>query len=339
MQVSVFKYGHQNHHDLCEISMVNDRGVQVKILNYGATLESIVLPMVTGPRNVVLSLGGPEDYAKERNFLGGTVGRVVGRIRRGCWRMGNQEVHLPLNDGPNHIHGGCGTDTKIYDFQTVYHENFVETILTLVDPDVSNGYPGNLKLQVRYRLDNFDSIEYSIRAITDKTTIFNPTNHAYFCLDGPNQRVEHAQLRIDSDFYLPLDSQSLPYMGEKSVVGTVFDFRKSVPIGQALNSNDSEIVAEHGLNHPYILTGCQPAVTLVAADKKVSMNITTKSPAVVVYTANHFNNQGITSNICQYNGVALEAQFPPAEDSDLSSITLLPGEVFQTQTTWAFNFE
>lgn len=339
MQIRVVKYGHQNHHDLCEITMTNDIGMQVKILNYGATLEDVVLPTMTGPRSVILSLNSPEEYAKERNFLGGTVGRVVGRIRNGLWQLGSQKVQLPLNEGNNHIHGGIGTDMKVYSFQTKYGENTVETKFTLVDPDGENGYPGNLKIEVNYRLDNRNCIWYSISAITDKVTIFNPTNHVYFCLDGPDHTVEHASLQINSDTYLPLDKESLPFMGCKPVQGTVFDFRTPIPIGQVLRTADPEIVAEHGLNHPYILTGRQPAVILIAADSKVSMIMTTQSPAVVVYTANHFNHQGVASNIGRYNGVALEAQCPPMESSDLTPIILMPGEVFRTWTNWSFEFE
>ncbi len=109
MKTSFRKYSRKNGQDLCEISLENNQGMKVKILNYGATLEKVLLD----GEDMILSLNSPEDYSKERNFLGGTVGRICGRVRLGQWKHGNQIYQLPQNDGENHIHGGIGTDMKV----------------------------------------------------------------------------------------------------------------------------------------------------------------------------------------------------------------------------------
>lgn len=335
--IDVSKYQYHDGNDYCEITMTNHNGMQVKLLNYGATLEQILLPSTDGPVNVILSLDSPADYSKERNFLGGTVGRIVGRVRHGHWRYGNYALQLPLNDGHNHIHGGYGTDTQVFSFETHFDNELATARFTLFDPDGSNGYPGNVKLIATYTLDNNNQLRYDIRAVSDKLTIFNPTNHVYFRLDGPESDVTNLTLQLNSDAYLPLDADSLPYAGRKAVDNTVFDFRKGQRLGAVLGSGDPEIEAENGLNHPFLLKGNQPAATLTSSKYHWSMSMTTKSPSVVVYTANHFNRSGIAHNIGKYDGVTLEAQFPPAEGADLTPIILMPGETFETWTTWQFN--
>lgn len=336
MKAEVNKYQYRNGADYCEITLINDRGLRVCLLNYGATLEKVLVPTDEGLENVIMSLDTPADYSKERNFLGGTVGRVVGRIRNGQWRHGAQILQLSLNDGRNHIHGGTGTDTQVFSFVTSYDSEMAQATFTLFDPDGANGYPGNLQLRVSYTLDNHNQLTYKIMAISDQLTIFNPTNHVYFRLDGPDSRVNDLMLQISSDYYLPLDDASLPYMGRRDVTGTVFDFRSSSRIGDVLASQDAEIKAENGLNHPFILRGNQPAVLLTSPRKKRSVQMQTKAPAVVVYTANHFNHTGVAAHLGKYDGVTLEAQFPPASGSDLSAITMMPNQQFETWTSWHF---
>ncbi|GAX03961.1 aldose 1-epimerase [Secundilactobacillus pentosiphilus] len=338
MPIKVARYQRKGQHDYCEITMVNRHGMQVKLLNYGATLEKVLIPTARGLENVIMSLESPEDYSKARNFLGGTVGRVVGRIRHGQWQHGNHIVQLPLNDGQNHIHGGTGTDTQIFEFSTQYDEHQSTATFILFDADGNNGYPGNLKLQVSYTLDDDNQLTYRIRAISDKMTIFNPTNHVYFRLNGPQSDVLGLNLQLNSDTYLPLDADSLPYQGRRSVEGTVFDFRRAKSVGAVINSHDSQIDAERGLNHPFLLRGDSPAAVLSSPDKKRTVVMTTKSPAIVVYTGNHFDHTGIAKNLGQYNGITLEAQMPPAAGSDLTAITLLPGEQFDTWTKWQFTY-
>ncbi|HBQ08381.1 MAG TPA: galactose-1-epimerase, partial [Lactobacillus sp.] len=113
MKISFVKYGRKDNKDLCEITLENDHGMVAKVLNYGATLEKVLVDS----ENMILSLKKPADYSKERNFLGGSVGRIAGRVRAGQWKHGNEIHQLPLNDGENHIHGGVGTDMQVWNFR------------------------------------------------------------------------------------------------------------------------------------------------------------------------------------------------------------------------------
>lgn len=327
MKTNFVKYGRKDDQDLCEITLQNDHGMTVKVLNYGATLEKVLL----NGENMILSLKSPEDYSKERNFLGGTVGRIAGRVRHGQWKHGLETHQLPLNDGENHIHGGIGTDMQVWSFRPSCDEKVARVDLTLFDPDMHNDYPGNLKLHARYELDNDNTLHYCLEAVSDKLTIFNPVNHTYFNL---GEHAADLNLQMNADYYLPVDASGLPDCGMVEVANTAFDFRTAKRIGAALESNDEQIKLRNGLDHPFILNGNKPATVLSSAEHKLT--VSTNAPALVLYTANHFNHTGIPDNIGQYDGITFEAQCPLAEGNDLGQITLLAGDKFKRTVDWKF---
>lgn len=327
MKTSFAKYGRKDNKDLCEITLENDSGMVVKVLNYGATLEKVLL----NDENMILSLETPEDYSKERNYLGGTVGRIAGRVRHGQWKHGLETHQLPLNEGENHIHGGSGTDTEVWNFRPSCDSEHARVDLTLFDPDSHNDYPGNLKFHARYELDNDNTLHYLLEAVSDKLTIFNPVNHVYFDL---GERAEDLDLQLNADYYLPVDESGMPDHGMEEVAGTAFDFRKTKKVGDALHSDDPQIKLRDGMDHPFILNGNNPAATL--SSKKHRLTVKTDAPSLIIYTGNGFDNTGLTSHIGQYDGITFEAQYAPAEGSDLGEITLLPFEKFSRAVDWKF---
>lgn len=335
MDVSVEQYGQYQGQNLYELTLTNDQGMVVKLLNYGATLEKVLLPEVDGLHNMVLSLPTREDYSKERNFLGGTVGRIVGRIRSHVWQHGDVKVDLPMNEGKNHIHGGDdGLDRQVYNFRTEQTATTASASFTFVDPAGHNGYPGNLKLQVTYTLTNANALQYRVDALSDEETLFNPTNHTYFALDQP-ATIDETVLTIPADAYKPLDAEHLPDQGWQPVAGTVLDFRNGQKLGDVIHTRAAQITAERGINHPFLLKNGK-ALAAKLQTKNHTMTLVTTAPSVVVYTANHFDGTGVAHNIKQFDGVALECQYPPVSGSDLSAITLLPGEPFTLANTWTF---
>lgn len=335
MDVSVEQYGQYQGQNLYELTLTNDQGMVVKLLNYGATLEKVLLPEADGLHNMVLSLPTREDYSKERNFLGGTVGRIVGRIRGRVWQHGDVKVDLPMNEGKNHIHGGDdGLDRQVYNFRTEQTATTASASFTFVDPAGHNGYPGNLKLQVTYTLTNANALQYRVDALSDEETLFNPTNHTYFALDQP-ATIDETVLTIPADAYKPLDAEHLPDQGWQPVAGTVFDFRNGQKLGDVIHTRADQITSERGINHPFLLKNGK-ALAAKLQTKNHTMTLVTTAPSVVVYTANHFDGTGVAHNIKQFDGVALECQYPPVSGSDLSAITLLPGEPFTLANTWTF---
>ena len=335
MDVSVEQYGQYQGQNLYELTLTNDQGMVVKLLNYGATLEKVLLPEADGLHNMVLSLPTREDYSKERNFLGGTVGRIVGRIRGHVWQHGDVKVDLPMNEGKNHIHGGDdGLDRQVYNFRTEQTATTASASFTFVDPAGHNGYPGNLKLQVTYTLTNANALQYRVDALSDEETLFNPTNHTYFALDQP-ATIDETVLTIPADAYKPLDAEHLPDQGWQPVAGPVLDFRNGQKLGDVIHTRADQITSERGINHPFLLKNGK-ALAAKLQTKNHTMTLVTTAPSVVVYTANHFDGTGVAHNIKQFDGVALECQYPPVSGSDLSAITLLPGEPFTLANTWTF---
>ena len=335
MDVSVEQYGQYQGQNLYELTLTNDQGMVVRLLNYGATLEKVLLPEADGLHNMVLSLPTREDYSKERNFLGGTVGRIVGRIRGHVWQHGDVKVDLPMNEGKNHIHGGDdGLDRQVYNFRTEQTATTASASFTFVDPAGHNGYPGNLKLQVTYTLTNANALQYRVDALSDEETLFNPTNHTYFALDQP-ATIDETVLTIPADAYKPLDAEHLPDQGWQPVAGTVFDFRNGQKLGDVIHTRADQITSERGTNHPFLLKNGK-ALAAKLQTQNHTMTLVTTAPSVVVYTANHFDGTAVAHNIKQFDGVALECQYPPVSGSDLSAITLLPGEPFTLANTWTF---
>lgn len=251
--------------------MENDHGLAVKVLNYGATLEDVAVPVDGTTRHVILSLKTAADYSKERNFLGGTVGRIAGRVWHGQWKNGDRILQLPVNDGENHIHGGFGTDQEVWSFRPEQGEDFVAVHFGLLDPDGHNGFPGNLQLEATYSLKNSGELTYDLTAYSDKLTVFNPTNHTYFCLDGLGTKIDQTKLRLAADYYLPVKEDGLPVAGMVPVQGTAFDFTQEKAIGEALRSGDAQIALREGLDHPFILNGRKTAAEISASDGKASM--------------------------------------------------------------------
>lgn len=342
MKTLVRKYGTMGDKDLCEITLINDNGVHVTILNYGATLERFEIPVPTGLENIIMSLETPEDYAKERNFLGGTVGRVAGRIKDGLWKHGNEYTHFYLNDGKNSLHGGgkVGLDNRPWDFKTYYDDQQATAEFTLFDPDGANNYPGNMKIVTTYSLDNNDNLKYHISAFTDKATLFNPTNHTYFRLDGPHYDVNDLNLQINADYYVPVTDDTMPVDGIKKVDNSVFDFRKPKRLGDVVTSKDEhQIKVRNGLDHPFILNGKSPAAVLTSTrNKNRKLIMTTDAPSVVVFSANTFNHQGATRNLGEHDGVTLEAQVAPENGYDLDAFVLMPGEEFSRTVNWKVEY-
>lgn len=327
MKTSFEKYGTKDGLDLCEITLANNHQMEVKVLNYGATLEKVLLD----GENMILSLDKPEDYSKERKFLGATVGRVCGRIRLGQWQHGKETLQLPINEGKNHIHGGHGTDMEVWHFKLNASEDKARADLTYFDPAGHNGFPGNLKLHVVYELDNDNNLRYEINCISDQLTIFNPSNHTFFSL---GEKAKDLNLQMNADYYLPVGADGLPLGGMESVKGTPFDFTKTKKVNDALTSGDEQIKLRKGIDHPFILNGMQPGVVL--RGKKHTLTMTTNAPAVVIYTANGFNHTGLTKKYGQYEGITFEAQCPPAAGTNLGEITLLPNEHYQRKICWNF---
>lgn len=291
---------------LIEYTIQNEK-FKVRLLNYGATLRAIELPNEAGVfENIILAHANNQDYLKERSFLGASVGRVAGRIKKGEWGT----VQLDQNEGVNHLHGGdIGFDNVYWEATISRKKESVTVSFTHFFASGVGGYPGNLKMTIHYVIYETKELKIIFEGVTDQKTLLNPTNHAYFNLSGGKEpTIASHELFLASDFYLPLEADHLP-TGE--VLKKIKLLEQAELLGNILKSSHLEIYQEDGLNHAFLLKkGVKPSVILSHTQSNRKLKITTSYPSVVCYTGNHFSDD----DFGKHSAIALEFQKVPDVD-------------------------
>lgn len=316
--------------------------IEVELTNYGASVLSISVPDKTGKiTDVVLGYKNLEDYIKSDKFLGATVGRCANRIEDGIAKIGDKAIQLSQNDGNNHIHGGfSGLNKKIWDFKQI--ENGIE--FSYLSPDGEEGYPGNLQIKVTYTLDN-SALKTNYKAKSDKDTIFNPTNHTYFNLDGNGDILEQ-YLRINSDFYTENDENSLPDGKICSVKNTPMDFRDFKRIGADIESEFEQIKFGKGFDNNWVVKDydgkLRTAAQAYSPKNGIKMEVLTDLPGLQFYSGNYLDAEFESRNNIKIDkrcGFCLECQYFPnafKHDNFLKPI-LIADEIFDKNIIYKFN--
>ena len=265
----------------------------VSVLNYGATVQSIFVDGV----NVVRGFEKAEDY-KTRGYVCCAIGRVANRIARAQFTLNGKEYHLSKNERENQLHGGVqGFDKKFYETEEI--ENGVK--MTCVSADGENGYPGRLIFTVEFKVTG-RNLHVGYSAVSDKDTIWAPTQHFYFNMNGPVGYANSNQLTIYADRYTPVDKELIPLGVMADVTGTPFDFR----MGKRIDKEKTEL----GIyDHNFMLNG-NHAATMVGDESDLKMEIYTDMPAIQMYTG--VGGEKTRDSVdCDKGGVALEPQFAP----------------------------
>jgi len=327
----------------------NDKGMEVKLINYGATVTSIMVPDRNGRMaDVALGYDSVEGYinAIDRPYFGCTVGRYANRIAGGRFTLDGAEYKLAVNDGENQLHGGVmGFDKVVWEAEEV-GPNAVRFSHRSADGD--EGYPGNLDVSVTYSLGSgVNELRMVYKATTDKPTVINLTNHTYFNLAGEGSpTVNEHLLMIPARRFLPLDEGMIPTREIRDVAGTPFDFRMPKRIGDQIDDDDEQLQVNSGYNHNYILENNSGARVLAAElYEPVSgrvLEVSTTEPAIQVYSAGFLDGRVIGKSgrpYLKHGAICLEAQHYPDSPnrSDFPSTTLRPGETFKSETTYRFS--
>ncbi len=321
----------------------NKSGMAVEISNYGATLVSIHVPDQKGQDgNVLLGYDDIKGYYNGKSYFGCIVGRYANRIAKGAFELDGKQYQLPQNDGLNSLHGGVNSiDKQVWDARIMNDA----IRLTTVMKDGENGYPGNVKLTVVYSLRSDNSLVIDYSASTDKTTVLNISNHAYFNLSGdPSKTILDHEIKINADAFTPVDSTLIPTGEIKKVSGTAFDFLSFKKIGQDIDQPDQQLIYGKGYDHNFVLNtrdGKSPVVEVVEKISGRKMEVFTNQPGVQFYTGNFLNGseKGRGLSFEHRTGFCLETQqFPDAPNqSNFPSTVLKPGEVWKSQTTYKFS--
>jgi len=326
------------------ITLRNNAGMVVTLMDWGATLLSARIPMKDGSvREALLGCATPEHYPQQTAFLGASIGRYANRISKSRFTLDGENFTLLPSQGENQLHGGPqGFDKRRWNIE---RQNDTEVLFCLSSPDGDQGFPGNLTARALFRLgeDNKLAIEY--RATTDRPCPVNLTNHAYFNLDGDQTDVRNHTLQLLADAYLPVDEMGIPTEGLKKVALTSFDFRTPKVIAEDFLREEDQVVAK-GYDHAFLLQAkgdaSQPAARLWSADKLLQMTVYTTAPALQFYSGNYLEGTPTRGGktYSAWQGLALESEFLPDSpnhtDYPQPDVTLRPGDEYVSLTEYCF---
>ena len=216
----------------------NNSGASVTLCDLGASVVSIKVPDKNASiRDVVLGYEHIDGYEFDGTYFGATVGRCCGRIAYGKFTLNGEDYQLPVNNGSNHLHGGFNSFSRKV-WLAIVDDKVPNTVLFMLDsPDGDEGYPGNMKVFVRYTFDDENVLTIKWSAVSDKDTICNLTNHSYFNLNGhkSGKVTENHKLKINANFFIPINSNLNPTGEITSVKNTPFDFTEPKLIGNGID--------------------------------------------------------------------------------------------------------
>ncbi|HEX6047320.1 MAG TPA: aldose epimerase family protein [Pyrinomonadaceae bacterium] len=320
--------------DVYLYTLSNKNGVAVSITNYGGAITSIMAPDRHGVfGDVVLGYETLDDYVKYPRYFGALIGRSANRIARGKFSLNGVEYQLAQNNGANHLHGGNkGFDKRVWNAE----ETDSGLHLKLFSKDGEENYPGNLNVDVTYSLNDENELRIEYHATTDKDTIVNLTNHAYFNLAGSGTILDH-ELTLKAGSFTPVSEDLIPTGEIKAVEGTPMDFRKA------------RTVAPGGYDHNFVLNDWQPGVMRSVArlrepKSRRVMEVLTTQPGMQFYSGNFLDGSIVGKGgvaYQKYAALCLETQhFPDAPNHpNFPSTVLRPGETYEHVTVYKFTTE
>ena len=270
-------------------TLKNSVGTEVTILTYGAAVQSLKFART----DVVLGYDTMPDYEAQDKFMGAVAGRFANRIGKGRFVLNGVEYELYCNDGANHLHGGKeGFDKKVW---TADVEDDA-LCMRYTSPNGEEGYPGTLRVGVEYSLDEKNVFKIKYKAVCDKKTVLNLTNHTYFNLGGyASGSVLNHIVEMNADTYLETDGELIPTGNILSVEGTPFDFRKPKAIGQDFYADFKALKIAGGYDHCLNFTPngrdvFEPVVSVYEPNRGRIMKVYTDRPSVQFYTGNFLND-------------------------------------------------
>ncbi|MGN6800283.1 MAG: aldose epimerase family protein [Ginsengibacter sp.] len=326
----------------------NHNGMEAAFTNYGGRLVSLLVPDRNGKMtNVVVGFNSVEGYEKSTEpYFGATIGRYGNRIAKGQFTLNGKKYQLSVNNGVNTLHGGKkGFQYVVWDADKL-NDSTLE--LSYLSKDMEEGFPGNLKVKVTYSLTAENGLKCQYEATTDKETVVNLTNHAFFNLNGEGSgTILNHKVQIYADKYTPIDSGFIP-LGPLAVVkGTPFDFTSPTTIGSRINEQNEQLKNGKGYDHNFVLNGSKVnglnhAATVTGDKSGIVMNIYTQEPGLQFYSGNFMLSKNTFADGSKDDfrtAFAMETQhFPDSpNESSYPSTVLKPGQVYNTYSLYDFS--
>ncbi len=330
-------WGDYEGHDIQLFKLANNY-MEVTLTNFGAAITSIVMPDRNGCNsNIVLGYDNLTGYINDEFYTGCTIGRFAGRIADAKFTINGSSYQLAPNDGDNniHLHGGNkGFGKQVF---SVTNQTVTDTTATIEfyyrSKHLEEGYPGNLDVWITYQLSARNQLTIKYKAVTDKDTHVNLTNHSYFNLSGKQQSALNNQLFINADHYLVIDQNYIPTGEIKPVKNTLYNFNIPRPV-----AGGSSKLPGKGYNECYVLNKKPDGPCAALRDEESGREVTleTDMPALIFYSGDY-----LSGNFLKNSGVCLETQFFPdtPNHTDFPSTLLKAGEEWDSYTRFNFYWD
>ncbi|MDQ2863985.1 MAG: galactose mutarotase [Bacteroidota bacterium] len=326
----------------------NHNGMEAAITNYGGRLVSLLVPDKNGKMtDVVVGFKSVQDYQNSTEpYFGATIGRYGNRIAKGKFSLDGKPYQISINNGINTLHGGKkGYQYVVWDADKL---NDSTLQLTYLSKDMEEGFPGNLNVKVTYSLTGDNGFKAAYEATTDKETVVNLTNHAFFNLNGEGSgTILNHTVQIYADKYTPIDSGFIPLGPIAVVKGTPFDFTTPTTIGARIGEDNIQLKNGKGYDHNFVLNGTKVgglnhAATVTGDKSGIVMNVYTEEPGLQFYSGNFMLSKNTFSDGSKDDfrtAFAMETQHYPDSPNEPSypSTVLKPGDVYKTYSVYDFS--
>ena len=338
--------GKQTH-----LFILQNKNIKAAITNYGGRLVSLWVPDKNGKMvDVVEGFESVDGYINSTEpYFGATIGRYGNRIAKGKFKIDGVEYSSSINNPPNMLHGGKnGFQSKVFDAKKIGDSSLE---LSYLSKDGEEGFPGNLNVKVTYTLTDNQELKLDYEATTDKKTVVNLTNHAFWNLNGEGSgTILNHTLWINADQYTPVDSTLIPTGKIETVKGTPFDFTTPTEIGKRIDTNsNAQLKNGKGYDHNFVLNqnknpGLNHAATITGDQSGIRMDIYTEEPGLQFYSGNFMQSKNVMKGGKKDDfrtAFALETQhFPDSPNEPAFPSTILkPGEKYQTESIYKFSVE
>ena len=337
--ISKIDWGKVDGKEVYLFTLVNNKGTEVKISNYGGTVTSFITPDKNDKKSeIIIGFDSLNQYLQKPPYFGALIGRYGNRIANAKFTLDGTTYHLAANDGKNTLHGGLkGFDKVVWD-ATIPNDSVPSLTLKYLSKDGEEGFPGNLDVTVQYTLTDQNELKIEYNAETDKATPVNLTNHTYFNLSGDvNNTILDESLMIDADRYTPVDSSLIPTGKITPVKGTPYDFTSPKKIGKDINE------VKGGYDFNWVLnrkdSSLQKVAVLSDPISGRTLEVYTTQPGLQFYTGNFLDGKFVNRDgkpIKQHTALCLETQhFPDSpNEPDFPSTILKPGEKYHSLTVY-----
>jgi aldose 1-epimerase len=339
-------FGNHNGKEVYLLTLTNKAGNVIRLTNFGAKINWIEVPDRNGKNeNVTFGFDTFDETLKGDMSFGSVVGRYANRIAGGKFTLDGVVYNTPINNGPNTLHGGPGGwHSVVWDTEIMKDTQYPTVKFTYVSPDMEMGFPGTVTASVTYTWTDANEIIMDYAATTDKKTVFNITNHAYFNLHGAgNGNILDHELTLKASAITAVDSVMIPTGEIRPVAGTPMDFNTPHKIGERIDEKYDQLVLGRGYDHNYVLDNKDEVDAVVfEPESGRTLEIITDQPGLQLYTGNFLDGKQVGHGGKPYvfrSGLCLESGHYPDSPNhpDFPSTVLNPGETFKSRTIYRFS--